>query len=85
MVEDGVMMTVICGQKGSGKEMLDKLPAKGRYDSWSRGRTIRGDCDIWYHHSPPYSPCGRQDKYTFDRRCYQPFFNPQQKGGFSGD
>ena len=76
MVEDGVMMTVICGQKGSGKEMLDTLPAKGRYDSWSRGRTIRGDCDIWYHQSPPYSPCCRQAKHTFDRRSYQPLFNP---------
>ena len=33
LVEDGVMMAAFCGEGGSGKEMLDELPANGRWDA----------------------------------------------------
>jgi hypothetical protein len=73
LVENGVMMTMFCG-KGSGKELLDKVPPDGNVGPWTKGRTVRGDCDIWYHHTERYSRCGRTDKVIFDepRPCPVP-------------
>jgi len=79
LVETGVVMAAVCGEGGSGKEMLDSLPANGRWDSWTRGQTIRGDCDIWYHHRSGYSPCSHRE-YTFDRPCGDAFFRNYRSG-----
>jgi hypothetical protein len=46
--ENGITMVMYCGE-GSDREELDKVPPDGALGPWSRGRTIRGDCDIWYH------------------------------------
>lgn len=46
LVENGVVMAALCGEAGSGKEMLDVLPPNRRWDSWTRGTTVRDDCDI---------------------------------------
>ena len=65
LVKNGVMLATYCG-KGSGKEMLDKVPPDGSSGPWTKGRTVRGDCDIWYHHTNRYSRCGRTDEVIFD-------------------
>jgi hypothetical protein len=70
LVENGFMMTAFCGDS-SGKEMLEELPANGRWDTWSRGRTVRvsgASCTVWYHHHPGHSPCVHPG-YTFERPC----------------
>jgi hypothetical protein len=67
LVEDGVMMTMVCG-KGSGKEVLDKVPLNGSLGPWTKGRTVRGDCDIWYHHTPNYRRCGTSEVIFDDPR-----------------
>jgi hypothetical protein len=72
-------MTAYCGPH-SGKEMLEKLPANGRWDSWTKGReTVAtlgqsplADCTVWYHHDG-YSPCSHRE-YTFDRPCGDALF-----------
>jgi hypothetical protein len=46
--DNGITMVMFCGQ-GSDREELDKVPPDGNFGPWSRGRTIRGNCDIWYH------------------------------------
>ena len=56
--ENGAAMIMFCGD-GSGKEMLDQVPPDKELGPWTRGRTIRGDCDIWYHHSVLYRRGGR--------------------------
>jgi hypothetical protein len=53
--ENGAAMIMFCGD-GSDKEMLDQVPPDKELGPWTRGRTIRGDCDIWYHHSVLYRP-----------------------------
>jgi hypothetical protein len=68
MVDNGIVMATYCGPQ-SGKEMLDDLPANGRWDSWTKGQTILGRCTVSYHH-PRYSPCVHT-RYTFDRPCPQ--------------
>jgi hypothetical protein len=78
LVENGVVMAAFCGEGGSGKEMLDELPANGRWDSWTRGQTVRGDCNIWYHHRDGYSPCSHPE-YTFDRPCGDAIFRSWPK------
>ena len=55
--EIGITMVMFCGD-GSGREVLDKVPPDGGLAPWTRGRTIRGDCDVWYHHSVLYHPGG---------------------------
>ena len=69
LVENGFMMTAFCGDS-SGKGMLDSLPANGRWDTWTKGRTVQvseASCTVWYHH-PGYSPCAHAG-YTFERPC----------------
>jgi hypothetical protein len=53
--ENGVAMVMFCGSSAdSGREVLTKVPPDRQLGPWTRGRTIRGDCDIWYHHSVLY-------------------------------
>jgi hypothetical protein len=78
MVEKGVVMAAICSEGGSGKEMLLELPSSGRWDSWTRGQTVRGNCTVWYHHHPGYSPC-EHPQYAFDRLCGDEIFNAWHK------
>ena len=52
---DGVMMAVFCGEY-SGSGVLNGVPPDGESGAWSRGRTVRGNCDIWYHHNVLYNP-----------------------------
>ncbi len=60
--EDGLTMVMLCGEgrtpEGRHSEVLEKMPAGGDIGGWSRGRTVRGDCDIWYHHNMLYNPHG---------------------------
>ena len=41
---------------GSGSGVLDNVPPDGDVGAWTKGRTVHGDCDIWYHHSLKYNP-----------------------------
>jgi hypothetical protein len=58
--ENGVTMLMFCGQNstldGSGSGVLDNVPPDGDVGAWTKGRTVQGDCDIWYHHSLLYNP-----------------------------
>ena len=78
LVASGVMMATFCGEGSSGKEMLPGLPSNGRWDSWTRGQIVRGDCDVWYHHRDGYSPCSHPE-YTFDRPCGDAIFRSWHK------
>ena len=53
-------MVMLCGDGmtpgGTGSEVLDKMPPDGDIGAWTRGRSARDDCDIWYHHSVSYNP-----------------------------
>jgi len=58
---DGVSMVMFCSEDGitpggRGSEVLDKMPPDGDVGAWTRGRTVRRGCDIWYHHDPFYNP-----------------------------
>ena len=54
LAESGVIMAMFCGG-GSGSRALDKVPAGEDLGPWTKGRTMRGDCDIWYHLSLLYN------------------------------
>jgi hypothetical protein len=58
--QDGLTMVMLCGEgrtpEGRGSEVLSKMPPDGDLGGWSRGRTIRGNCDIWDHHNMLYNP-----------------------------
>jgi hypothetical protein len=58
--EDGVSMVVLCGEgntpEGRGSGVLEKMPPDGDVGTWTRGRTVRGNCGIWYHHNFLYKP-----------------------------
>jgi hypothetical protein len=58
--EDGLTMVMLCGEghtpEGRGSEVLSKMPPDGDIGEWSRGRTLRRGCDIWYHHNILYNP-----------------------------
>jgi hypothetical protein len=73
--ENGIAMVMTCGE-GSGSGVLDKVPPNGEdAGPWTRGRTVQGDCNIYYYHntlyhacfhSPPaLGPC-RRDRGMFD-------------------
>ncbi len=53
-------MVMLCGKGhtpgGRGSEVLEKMSPDGDVGAWTRGRTVRGDCDIWYHHNLTYNP-----------------------------
>ena len=59
---DGVRMVMLCGGSSEAKGVaiakrsLEKVPPDGAVGAWTRGRTLQGDCDIWYHHSLQYNP-----------------------------
>jgi hypothetical protein len=61
--DSGVTMVMFCGEgrtpRGRGSEVLEKVPPNGDVGSWSRGRTVRGNCDIWYHRQVQNGPAGR--------------------------
>jgi hypothetical protein len=63
--EDGITMVMLCGQghtpEGRLSEVLSKMPPDGDIGGWSRGRTLRGDCGIWYHHNIFYNPHGESN------------------------
>lgn len=73
LVEEGVVMAAFCGS-GSGKEMLDRIPPDGGLGPWTKGRTVQGDCTVWYHHGTLYRPCDPSHaEHTFDERpCRDP-------------
>jgi len=54
-----VSMVVLCGQghtpEGRGSEVLSKIPPDGDVGAWTRGRTVRGSCAVWYHHNLAYN------------------------------
>ena len=60
--EDGVSMVMLCGEasdatpQGRNSGVLEKMPPDGDVGAWTRGRTLRGNCDIWYHHTIFYNP-----------------------------
>jgi hypothetical protein len=59
--EDGIAMAMLCSEdgltpKGRHSEILENMPPDGNWGAWSRGRAVRGNCDIWYHHGPLYNP-----------------------------
>jgi hypothetical protein len=62
--EDGVSMVMLCGEgqtpEGRGSGVLEKMAPDGDVGAWTRGRTLRGDCDIWYHHNLSYNPLARE-------------------------
>ena len=62
--EDGITMAMLCGEghtpQGRGSRVLEEMPPDGDMGAWSRGRTVRGDCDIWYHHNVFYNPLARE-------------------------
>jgi hypothetical protein len=62
--QEGVMMAVLCGEgrtpQGRGSAVLEAMPPNGNVGAWSRGRTIRGGCSIWYHHSILYNPSAHE-------------------------
>jgi hypothetical protein len=63
-------MPAFCADS-SGKAMLNSLLANGRWDTWSRGRTVRvsgASCTVLYH--PGCSPCVHPG-YTFERPCLE--------------
>ena len=59
---EGVSMVMLCGEsseatpEGRGSKVLEEMPPDGDVGAWSRGRTVRGNCDIWYHHTILYNP-----------------------------
>jgi hypothetical protein len=59
---DGVSMVMLCGEaseatpEGRGSKVLEEMPPDGDLGAWTRGRTVRGNCSIWYHHSILYNP-----------------------------
>jgi hypothetical protein len=59
--QDGLSMVMFCTEngitpQGRQSEVLERMPAGGDVGAWSRGTTVRGNCDIWYHHSVLYNP-----------------------------
>ena len=60
--KNGISMAMFCGAKpglmpgGRGSGVLDKVPPNGDTGAWTRGKTVRDDCSIFYHHKPSYNP-----------------------------
>jgi hypothetical protein len=58
--EDGITLAMLCGEgrtpEGRGSEVLSKMLPDGDIGAWSRGRTVRGNRDLWYHHNVLYNP-----------------------------
>jgi len=62
LARDGIMMAVFCGE-GSGSGMLNKIPPNGALGPWSKGKTLPGSCDVWYHHNIFYNPTGEKNGF----------------------
>ena len=60
-------MVMYCGESNV-REELDKVPPDGGLGPWTRGRTIRGDCDIWYHHNARCHTCDHSQPSLSPRR-----------------
>ncbi len=62
--EDGLTMVMFCGDghtpAGRRSGVLQNMPPDGYIGKWTRGRTLRGDCDIWYHHNVFYNPLAHE-------------------------
>ena len=55
LLENGIAMAMVCGESSG---VLDKVPPNGEdAGPWTRGRTVRGDCNIYYHHDTYYHAC----------------------------
>ena len=52
--KDGIGMAMLCGKgmtpEGRGSEVLNNMPPDGDLGPWYRGRTVQGDCNIFYHY-----------------------------------
>ena len=63
--ENGVAMVMFCGENanlsGSGSGVLDKVPPDGYSGAWTRGRTLRSDCNVFYHRSLSYNPHSHEE------------------------
>jgi len=53
--DEGVSMVMFCGKGGGG--VLTKVSPNGGSGPWTRGGTVRGDCQVWWHHDVWYVPC----------------------------
>jgi|SRR5215216_2457024 len=51
---NGIAMVMLCGKgmtpEGRGSEVLNNMPPDGDLGPWYRGRTVQGDCNIFYHY-----------------------------------
>ena len=51
---NGIAMVMLCGKGmtpgGRGSEVLNNMPPDGDHGPWVRGRTVQGDCNIFYHY-----------------------------------
>jgi hypothetical protein len=52
--QNGPSVLIVCGPGDDRR--LTKSVEGGEYGIWTRGRTVRGDCDVWYHHKVGYRP-----------------------------
>lgn len=58
--EDRITVAMLCGEgrtpQGRGSKVLEEMSPDRDVGAWSRGRTVRGDCDVWYQHTVSYNP-----------------------------
>jgi len=51
---NGIAMVMLCGKgitpEGRGSGVLNNMPPDGDLGPWSRGRTVQGDCNVFYHY-----------------------------------
>jgi len=51
---NGIAMVMLCGEgmtpEGRGSEVLNNMPPDGDVGPWYRGRTVEGNCNIFYHY-----------------------------------
>ena len=52
--KNGPTALIACGPGDD--RAITRTVEGGEYGIWTRGRTVRGDCDIWYHHEVGYRP-----------------------------
>jgi len=79
---NGISMVMLCSKEnltseGIGSELLSSMPPNGDSGAWTRGRTVRGGCDIFYHHDRTYNPHAWEtctigcDHDVFERRLFR--------------
>lgn len=51
---NGIAVVMLCGKgmtpEGRGSEVLNNMPPDGDHGPWYRGRTVQGDCNVFYHY-----------------------------------